>query len=452
MTALEPLAPHDYQGEDPALVDEIRHITGDKLRLAFYVAKVTREAAEAYQDGDAPDTRDNDLAQRIIDTTDLNNGLHAEAVDGWTMLEILKVVVPEAPRVAQYEDLLWRRKAERDLEGNGPAVRSHAERLRAEARAKRAEATRDGAAFILGRPDNLPALWGAGQDVLWAGRQALMVVADTGIGKTTLAGLLVRAQLFGGDVLGLPVRPVTGNILYLAMDRPEQIGAAFARQFGDEHAAELAERLIFRPGPPPGDFAQNPGLLAKLAEQHRAQVVYLDSLKDAAIGLSNDTVGAAYNQARQQVLAEGRQLCELHHTTKGGGASFGSAWLAGGAGSVVQIEGKAGSDVGRLVHLKQPAGVVGPWRLHHDRRAGEIRRDRDGDDNAELTADVDLVAMAADGGVTARQAAEALNRTEKPSRAQIQQAIRELDRRVDTGQLERSQHAGPRGVVAWIPA
>jgi hypothetical protein len=46
--------------------------------------------------------------------------------------------------------------------------------------------------------------------------------------------------------------------------------------------------------------------------------VFIDSLKDAAIGLSEDEVAAAYNRGRQYLLAAGRELCELHHTVKRG--------------------------------------------------------------------------------------------------------------------------------------
>ena len=82
-------------------------------------------------------------------------------------------------------------------------------------------------------------------------------------------------------------------------------------------------------------------MLAAIAEHHDAAVVFIDSLKDAALGLSNDEVGAAWNRARQHVLAAGRELCELHHPVKRGpnGALvkdindvYGSAWLTNGCG------------------------------------------------------------------------------------------------------------------------
>ena len=50
-----------------------------------------------------------------------------------------------------------------------------------------------------------------------------------------------------------------------------------------------------------------------MAEHYDAGTVFVDSLKDAALGLSNDEVGAAWNRARQHLLNAGHQLCELHH-------------------------------------------------------------------------------------------------------------------------------------------
>ncbi len=83
-----------------------------------------------------------------------------------------------------------------------------------------------GDVFIFDDPKDVPALSGNGSQVLWAEGEALMVASLPGLGKTTLAGLLVRAQLGLGEgrALSLPVREISGTILYLAMDRPTQIG------------------------------------------------------------------------------------------------------------------------------------------------------------------------------------------------------------------------------------
>ena len=80
----------------------------------------------------------------------------------------------------------------------------------------------DGATFILDIPPTIPALWGEAQDVVWADGESLMIAGPMGLGKTTLGLRLLRARLGLGDstLLGYPVAPFDGNILYLAMDRP----------------------------------------------------------------------------------------------------------------------------------------------------------------------------------------------------------------------------------------
>ncbi len=124
-----------------------------------------------------------------------------------------------------------------------------------------------------------------------------MIAGPMGLGKTTMAIQLMREQLgLGtGAFLGLPVVPRDGTILYLAMDRPRQLARAAARLFTEADRAVLAERVKIWPGPPPSDVAKNPHILSELAEAAGAATVYLDSVKDAAVGLSDDAVGAGYN-------------------------------------------------------------------------------------------------------------------------------------------------------------
>ena len=211
----------------------------------------------------------------------------------------------------------------------------------------------DAANFLFDTDDTTTALWGDGDDILWAEGEALMIAGGMGLGKTTLAGQIIRAQLglTPHDVLELPVAEATGPILYLAMDRPRQIRRSMLRQFDTTERDHIAGRLLIRTGPPIADIAQYPTLLAKMCAEAGAQYVYIDSLKDAAIGLSDDKVGAAWNRARQQVLNDGHQICELHHnrkalagTTPTGSVAdiYGSTWLTSGAGSVITLTGEPG--------------------------------------------------------------------------------------------------------------
>ncbi len=309
----------------------------------------------------------------------------------------------------------------------------------------------DGAAFILDQPAGIAALWGDGTSVLWAEGEALMIAGPQGLCKTTLAGLLLRAQLGLGDglVLGLPVQPVD-RILYLAMDRPRQIARSLRRQFTEADRAVLADRLVILPGPPAADLAAQPTLLTGLAEHHGAAVVYVDSLKDAALRLSTDEVGAAYNRARQHLLMTDCQLCELHHTVKRGpdGAApksiadvYGSAWLTNGCGSVLLLSGEPGDPIIGLQHAKQPADEVGPWRLLSDPDAGELSLEP----RASL---VDLVRAKGVDGLTARDAAAALFDTDKPTKPQKEKARRKLAAlEGPEGLLVRVEHDG---ASAWF--
>lgn len=355
----------------------------------------------------------------------------------------------------------------------------HLQRLRAEHAAKEQFTTelatrakteaadgtrvRDGGTFLLDLPPTPPAMWGTGEDILWAKGESLLIAGPQGVGKTTIAGQLLRAVLGIGtrEPLGLPVARCTNRVLYLAMDRPQQAQRNLGRMFHAEHRDYLADVLRFWVGPPPADFATAPETLINLAKEHDADVVFVDSLKDAAIGLSKDEVGAGYNRARQLALAEGVQLVELHHMVKNspdGRAPrhlkdvYGSAWLTAGAGSVILLWGEAGDPVIELHHLKQPMNEVGPLHVEHNRVTGESVVYHD--------PDTDVIALArrcASTGISAREAAVCMYQTEHPTKAQVEKARRKLGAHADEGLLLfRPQGGGP-GVGRapgdrWYPA
>jgi len=323
--------------------------------------------------------------------------------------------------------------------------------LDAEARLARSESAHEwadrmtgGGGFILDVPDSPPAIWGDGDQVAWAEGEALMIVGPPGVGKTTLVGQLVAARMGIGDgrVLGLPVRPGTGRVLYLAMDRPPQIARALGRLFGPQDRAALDERLVVWKGPPPQDFARQPDLLAAMCEQAGADTVIVDSLKDCVRKLSDDEAGGGYNTARQQALVAGVQVVELHHQRKAGGENkkpsklddvYGSVWLTAGAGSVILLWGEPGDPVVELLHLKQPAEPLGPWQICHDHTTGR----------SEIRHQVDLLQLAQTWkpsgtvGLTARAAACALFSTDKPTPSQVEKARRRLEKLRGDGLLDR---------------
>lgn len=296
----------------------------------------------------------------------------------------------------------------------------------------------DGGAFILDVPDVAPAVWGNGKEVIWAQGEALMLCGPSGVGKTTVAVQLLRARLGLQDkVLGYPVSHTGGKVLYLVMDRPAQFRRAARRAFTDEERALLTERFVVWKGPPPKDMAADPELLVRMCHEAGADTVFIDSIKDAAVGISKDEVGAGYNRARQNALTEGVEVIELHHMRKSGSDNkqpntlddiYGSTWLTAGAGSVALLWGEAGDPVVGWRHLKQPEAEVGPFQIAHDHDTGI----------SVVEEGVDLVALVRRCGVrglTAHDYAVQLYTVTKPSVAQKKKAMRQLDRKVDQGLL-----------------
>ncbi|MFG1780928.1 AAA family ATPase [Rhodococcus oryzae] len=307
----------------------------------------------------------------------------------------------------------------------------------------------DGASFILDIPPGTPAVWGEGSSVLWAEGEALMICGPPGVGKTTLMGQVLLALIGLRDsALGLPVKTVD-KVLYLAMDRPKQIARALARTVTESDRETLTERLMIWPGPPPQDLARNPDVLAELANEAKADVVIIDSLKDAAIKLSEDEVGSGYNRARQTLLRDGVEIAELHHTVKRSEPTldsvYGSTWLTSGAGSVVMLTGNPGDPIIGFQHLKQPADTVGPWRLNHDQDAGAMTIE--GEVNP-----LQLAREAGSDGVTAKDVASRIFETKAPDKNQIETARRKLAKLTKDGQLTfaEGRRGGP--PATWYSA
>jgi hypothetical protein len=281
--------------------------------------------------------------------------------------------------------------------------------------------------FLLDVPERPDPVWGKGDQILWAQGEALMIAGPPGLGKTTLGGQLVRARMgLQPSVLDLPVQEGE-RVLWLMMDRPQQIARSVRRQFSREDLEQYGDRLVLGWGPPPADLARFPELLTDLCRSARADTVVVDSLKDAVIKLTDDENAASYHRARGIAVTAGVQVLELHHMTKRNADGkapdsladvYGSAWLTAGVGSLLVLSGDAGDPIVKASHLKQPAEPWGPADLIHDHTRGVTT----------VHHRVDLLELLAVTQIqTAESAARQLFSVEKPSAAQKEKARRRLE-------------------------
>jgi len=312
-----------------------------------------------------------------------------------------------------------------------------------------------GGSFVLDGGHDLQCRWGRHGEVIWARGESLMIVAPPGVGKTTVAVQLTAALVGIADsVLGLPVEPA-GRVLYLAMDRPRQIARAMRRRFGEQHRAVLDERLIVHRGPLPFDLGRAPAQLVDLAREHEADVIVVDSLKDACAKLTDDEFGSMVNRAVQMCNAADVDVLVLHHQRKGQQGNkptrledvYGSTWITAGAGSVILLWGEAGSEIVELSHLKQPADPVGPWTVEHDHHAGTSMIARGFDPLAFLrTHPGCTVTEAAQGehGTSVKSGSSEWKRTERRLRRLVADGLAQTDGR------ERTESGSFRAARFWL--
>lgn len=269
----------------------------------------------------------------------------------------------------------------------------------------------DGADWLLSGTDTPEPMWGEGDRMLAVRRQPLVIAGAQGAGKTVLGGHLMLGTMGVpgfGKLLGLPVMPTERRVLYLAADRPDQARLSLLRMVEPEL---VRGRLVVWQGPPPSDVAKRPTILLELAEAAGASLIVVDSLKDVALKLSDDEVGASVNLAVQHCIAEGIDVVALHHPRKVSGDEstskvrtiddlYGSSWLTTGAGSVLYLRPTTPGTV-ELAQLKTPVGVMTTLTFRHSPSTGRVEL------GAERTL-LDVVREADAQGITTIHAARCL--------------------------------------------
>ena len=299
----------------------------------------------------------------------------------------------------------------------------------------------DGLDWIRKAPDHVPAVWGRGDKVLWSEGEYLLVTGPIGTGKTTLKHQLLAGRLgILEHVLGYPVKPGERNVLLLALDRPPQIRRALRRVLHGADDATLRRLKVVTALS--ADLAARPKLLADLVRKADADTTLVDSVKDAAVKVSDDAAGQALAASFRYAIDAGSELVANHHHRKRTGENkkpdklddvYGSVWIPAGAGSVLCLWGQAGDPVVDLSHLKQPAADVGPLEVLHDHVHGTS--------TVKAQADAWSVLMSADlaVGITVKQAAAEVYGREKPERNQTEKVRRDLERFVTEGHARRTE-------------
>lgn len=224
----------------------------------------------------------------------------------------------------------------------------------------------DGLDFLTSRSQLIP-IWGDGDRVLAARGQGTLIVGPQGVGKSTLAQLFVftRMGLLSSPLLDYTVALDERPILYLALDRPDQIAQSMFRMVDtsdEDVAARLKRQLIVKTALPfKADL--DPDLFAEwVIETGRDPgLVVSDSVKDMLTDPDKNAGGMGFNTTVQILLANGTDTLGLHHQRKANVGNpkpntisdvYGSAWITAGQGSIILLWGSAGSKSVELCHLK----------------------------------------------------------------------------------------------------
>ena len=286
-----------------------------------------------------------------------------------------------------------------------------------------------GGAFILDQPRTIPAVWGEGPHVIWPEGEPLMIAGPPGVGKSNIAEQIVMrlCHVNKEPLLGYPVRknvkPLR-RVMYLALDRPRQIGRSMRRMVAEDHRGNLNKLLRVFDQTPPVNPSTNSAQFVRWVKAQCPQCGYLmiDSLYNLIPGLSTDEGASAVSQLVREVVTAGIEVVVLHHDRKtlGGDARqspglddiYGGRWLTAGMGSVVMLAGKAGDQEVVWHHVKPPAESVGPMAVVYDRTTGGVEKgDREIGDREDRWADEIAVIVAGEPGINSTAAKNEMKTT-----------------------------------------
>lgn len=251
-----------------------------------------------------------------------------------------------------------------------------------------ASSLRVSGSFLRDLPSVAP-IWGTSELLLASEGQGWMIVGPDGTGKTSAACQYVKARLGvgGPSMWDLPVQPLAPDrsVYYFAADRPRQMMEAFKRGLDPEDDAlweQLDRRLIVHRGPPPFRLSREQGrawLMGEVVETSAGMVV-LDSRKDFGSTLDAEQV-SGLAETVQVLVADGVEVLILAHPVKGrrnGPPSLedvsGHREVFSGLGSVVFLDGRPGSPVVGVHHVKPIHEVVPSFSIQHDHASGHSER------------------------------------------------------------------------------
>lgn len=234
-----------------------------------------------------------------------------------------------------------------------------------------ADQSLDGVAFLESGIDAEP-LWGVGSNALMAPGQGSMVFGTDGAGKSSIMQQIVFARLGLADdeVLGFPVVQSDQPVLYLALDRPEQIRRSIARMVDLTDPAvrdRLKRKLVVWRGALPFHCDLDPKGFADWLLQIGGDdlgMVVADSVKDMVSSCTEDSAGMGFNDTVQHMVTRGVEFGCCHHNRKPNATNarprkladvYGSRWITAGLGSVLNIW-KLDDQRRELTQLKTPYG------------------------------------------------------------------------------------------------